>query len=109
MWICVLTCPNCAYESNEFTQGFDIFEQTCTVLFVRKSDKQFHICVITETELKAHGADMDTGEGLDSAILAMATAEEDYVKLPFGQDASIEAKCPDCGNIGLNRKITGMI
>jgi hypothetical protein len=72
-------------------------------------DKQFRIRAITATELKAHGTNWDTWEGLDSAILAMGTAEEEYVELPFGEDASFEAKCPNCGHIGLMRKITGMI
>ena len=109
MWSCAIYCPNCAYKTKSFADGLNIHDGSYKVLFVRQSDKQFRICVITAAELKAHGVDMDTWEGIDSAILAGATAGEEHVKLPFGQDASFEAKCPNCGNIGLIRTITGML
>jgi hypothetical protein len=109
MWSCLIICPNCAYKTRTFTDGFHILKESYTVIFVRKSDKRFRIRVITGSELKAHGTNWDTWEGLDLAILAMATADEECVELPFGEDASFEAKCPNCGHIGLLRNISGII
>ena len=109
MWGCVIICPNCAYKTKSFADGFCIHDGSFTVIFVRKLDKQFRIRVITATELKAHVTNWDTWEGLDLAILAMATADEECVELPFGEDASFEAKCPNCGHIGLLRNISGII
>jgi hypothetical protein len=109
MWSCLIICPNCAYKTRTFTDGFNIQKGSFTVIFVRKSDKQFRIRVITATELKAYVTNWDTWEGLDLAIFAMGTAEEERVELPFGEDASFEAKCPSCGYVGLLRNISGLI
>ena len=109
MWSCVIICPNCAFRTKSLADGFCIHDESYTVIFVRKLDKKFRIRVITATELMAHGAGRDSWEGLDSAILAMGNAEEERVKLPFGEDASFEAKCPNCGHIGLLRNISGLI
>ena len=105
----MIICPNCAFKTRTFADGFCIHDESFTVIFVSKLDKRFRIRVITATELKAHGTNWETWEGLDSAILAMGTAEEERVKFPFGEDASFEAKCPNCGHIGLMRKLRGII
>ena len=108
MFAFVITCPACGYES-EFADGFNIHENTFTVLFMKTSDKTFRVEVVDEHKMKTYGGDMGSGVGVDAAIRAMAAPGEELIDLPFGRDASFAARCPNCRRIGLNRKISGMI
>ncbi len=105
----VIVCPRCGYESNSYADGLDILQATYTVIFVNKADKSFRVVDIGKTEMAAHGGDLDTGLGVEEAIRSIAASDEDCIELPFGQDACLIARCPQCGNIGLQRKIEGLI
>ncbi len=109
MWSFEISCPQCGYEFPPLADGLNIQDGSFTALFVRNSDKKLRIRVIKKTELEALGVDFDTGDGFDEAVRAVGTPEEEELNLPRGEDASFEARCPNCGHVGLHRKINGII
>jgi hypothetical protein len=109
MFAFVITCPACGYESDSFAEGLDIHEKTFTVPFMKTSDRTFRVEVVDEYKMKTYGGDLDSGMGVDAAIRALAAPGEERINLPFGEDVSFAARCPNCGRVGLKRKIIGLV
>lgn len=102
MFVCRLTCPSCSYESEPFTDGYDVHTDTHTVLCKDRMSKIVRIARLKGSEIPAAASD-------DFSIESLVRSDNDeVVRTQLGVEEELDAVCPSCGHQTLLKEVMGI-
>lgn len=102
MFVCMLKCPSCYYESDSFFEGYDVHTDTHTVLCKNLLTRVVRFVRLANSELPFAAKD-------DSSIEDFARADnEEVVRTQIGVEEELDAICPNCGHQRLLKEVVGI-
>ncbi|QDT31232.1 hypothetical protein Mal48_04640 [Thalassoglobus polymorphus] len=102
MFVCVLTCDSCGYESEPFNEGYSLTSDSYTIIIKNLTTGSARIVKLKDCEIPSA---MESDVDIESIVLK---DNEEVIRTQFGVGELISANCPNCQSSVLNKNIIGM-
>ncbi len=102
MFVCVLKCLSCNYESESFVETYSIHSDAHTILC--KSPTTGYLRIV-----RLDSSDIPDAITTDTAIENFATVDDEIVvRTCPGKKEQLDLICPSCDHRGLLKEIVGV-
>jgi len=105
MFVVMLSCSSCNFESETFVEGYDVHRATFAVIVQNKKNNAVRIAKVREVNAGAELSDVEFDEALERSALE---PNEVAIRTTIGQEEVLPMCCPRCGKSELKKMVRGI-